>query len=255
MSGVKRLRSMKASLNDTVEKKVVLPMDVTVSHKRAAVKIVAFGGAPYFMEKDADGGVSAYVPNGFAVEKFRDGELWIGETSVPEDASTSFYRFSLKRDRNITSSWRKTPTEAYKEANCKIATRDEKWGKGVNGRILIGVHYRAVQDVIMRFGLDKDDDQLVKKETSSSMVEPSDDSQRVETDFSYLNENMEDELDLENRNGCFSNVVVGGADFEDLFDNNDILFESSDLLNDLECLYDSPLSMDQLMDWCLTGDD
>jgi len=137
---VKRMRGDEAGDGSSFPA-LLVKIDVCVAKKRAVVTVRNFGAAPYFTDK-----AGVIVPNGYLVEKFRDGILWYGQTKVEND--TAWYKFSSKDIPSLVSEWKETPTEAYKEVAMKIKKRDTKWIKGVNGRIVIGVHSDNVQKLL-----------------------------------------------------------------------------------------------------------
>ena len=115
----------------------------TVVKNRAAIEIVDFGTSPFTSESTNNG--KAHIPSHFIVYTRSDKEIWIGETIVDEVSSDAYYRFTLKRDLSIQSTWQPNPTAAYKDVISKAGLQARN---GSNGRLILGVHYPNIQSLI-----------------------------------------------------------------------------------------------------------
>lgn len=117
-------------------------MKITAVKGKSSVFVLAWGNAPFAKELTKRG--AAIVPNGFKVEVKSDSKIWVAETRV--ERSLPYYRFSLKDDPAMMSDWRDNPTAAYKEASERCG--NEKFSKGSNGRLIIGITYENLQNEI-----------------------------------------------------------------------------------------------------------
>ena len=115
---------------------------ITVQKGRGCIEVLNWGEQPFGFEQVTSNGQIARIPNKFKSLSQSDGEIWIGETFVSSHDLQVSYKFTLKRDPAIQSTWQPNPTAAYREAYFLLK---KKTSKGINGRLILGVHYPAVQ--------------------------------------------------------------------------------------------------------------
>jgi len=115
---------------------------ITVVKGKGSVQVLDWGRAPFAIERTKRG--NAFIPSGFRIRCKSDSQHWIGETDVQD--SQPFFQFILESDQTIRSGWHATSTAAYNEAN-RLA-KNEKFNKGSNGRLIIGVTYPILQKLI-----------------------------------------------------------------------------------------------------------
>ena len=118
-------------------------MKITAVKGKSSVLVLNWGGAPFAKEVTKRG--IAIVPSGFKVEVKSDSKVWFAETRV--ERNLPYYQFSLKEDPTLCSDWRDNPTAAYKEASERCG--NDKFSKGSNGRLIIGVTYDNLQKQIL----------------------------------------------------------------------------------------------------------
>jgi len=116
---------------------------ITVVKGKGSVQVLDWGRGPFGVEKTKRG--NAFIPNGFKIRCKSDSQYWIGETHVNKELQPH-YQFTLEKDPSIKSGWFPTSTAAYNEAN-RLA-KNEKFNKGSNGRLIIGLTYPVLQQII-----------------------------------------------------------------------------------------------------------
>ena len=148
------------------EKLQVYGEKITVACKKGCVFLKNLGQAPFAVVETKRG--LAIIPDGYQVSTFSDREWWLAETKVIqlETINTCYYRFVSLRVPDVSSTWRLTPTEAYKEVNEKL---DTGFRGGGNGQLIIGCTYPSLQRRILdhfpeaQTLLDKMNTKLVKQ--------------------------------------------------------------------------------------------
>jgi len=111
---------------------------ITVHKGKKEVVILDYGAHPFHV--DSKGRI---IPNGFKVETYVSGYMFLASTQVDTDAQKVKYCFAWKDNEDINSGWKKSPTGALDAANKALHNLKHKYG--TNGQLMIGVTYDPVQ--------------------------------------------------------------------------------------------------------------